>query len=416
MSLKTKLNLISYFDTAEWTKTAGTGTISEDTTNYIKSKALKITTSTDTAETTIQKNISPVLDYDANFAILILYIDDVTKLNLLHFIIFTNSSTSKYYEKFANRFNLKTGWNIIVIRKQDLTPQGGATSWDGINRIKVGASSLSGQTVNVTFTALYFTKNLSSKGQVLLTHDDSNSTDYTIAKPKLDSCNLRGNFFTIINNIGAQSYYTTQPQLDEMYEVGHDICSHTISHPTLTSLDAPTLQHELVGSYKQLMDWGFVRSADILAPPGGIVNDVVLSEIKKTYALTRSYAATYQNKSGESSPLINNHFMKVGICGRDYLTLANAKAYVDKMVTQKFPGILTFHKLETTASTPDNWATSDYNELMDYIKTYIDMDTLENITLSELKNLIWKPIIKGKMLKQFNKLKYNDFTKIVSIY
>ncbi|MCB0830963.1 MAG: polysaccharide deacetylase family protein, partial [Solirubrobacterales bacterium] len=53
-------------------------------------------------------------------------------------------------------------------------------------------------------------------------------------------------------NLKSEGSDLSSKQVRKMYMAGWEIGSHTITHPDLTTVDAATLEHELVGSKTQL--------------------------------------------------------------------------------------------------------------------------------------------------------------------
>ncbi|MCQ2203402.1 MAG: polysaccharide deacetylase family protein [Bacteroidales bacterium] len=71
------------------------------------------------------------------------------------------------------------------------------------------------------------------------TFDDNLPNQFTIAVPMLEKYNFRGTFYPIINNVDDWQI------LQNMAANGHEIGSHTMSHPALGSLSPDSLEYEL---------------------------------------------------------------------------------------------------------------------------------------------------------------------------
>jgi peptidoglycan/xylan/chitin deacetylase (PgdA/CDA1 family) len=387
----TKINPISLFNDGTWTISAGTGTAVDDTTNYVKTKALKVTPTNDQVPTVIQKTINPILNIDGNFIFLRVYISSRAAVYELLATVFTENGTLKYYQKKWNQYCFVEGWNILVIKKEECTAYGGATTFKGISKIKLSVSTVTGSSLFVTFGGLYHTRDMCDKGKIILTFDDNTGTDPTIVKTKLDEYGLKATFFVITTRPGTQSYYPTWEDYTQLYNEGHDVSPHTQNHWNLTTLDDETLDYELTESKKVILEKGFTRSADVFASPGGNVNPHVLQKIQKLFKLHRGVrSGSSTSNCGETKPLVNPYFLKVRYIGRDYANLSQAEAFIDEIIAQKGIGILVMHKQETTPSNADNWNIPDFNSLIDYIGSYVSSGVLDNITMSQLKNYIWE--------------------------
>lgn len=103
----------------------------------------------------------------------------------------------------------------------------------------------------------------SSKRERLLsiTFDDGALDNYTQAFPALEDAGLKATFFVLSGCMGRTyraSYYETptmvEGQVKELSSCGHEIGSHSISHPHLTQLARQEIMAELRGSKQQLED------------------------------------------------------------------------------------------------------------------------------------------------------------------
>jgi peptidoglycan/xylan/chitin deacetylase (PgdA/CDA1 family) len=103
----------------------------------------------------------------------------------------------------------------------------------------------------------------SSKRERLLsiTFDDGALDNYTHAFPALEDAGLKATFFVVSGCMGGTykaSYYETptmgEGQVKELSDRGHEIGSHSVSHPHLTQLPRQEMMAELRGSKQQLED------------------------------------------------------------------------------------------------------------------------------------------------------------------
>jgi peptidoglycan/xylan/chitin deacetylase (PgdA/CDA1 family) len=82
---------------------------------------------------------------------------------------------------------------------------------------------------------------------VVLSFDDGYLGQYLYAMPILEEQGWGGQL-----NLKAEGSDLSSKQVKKMYRAGWEIASHTITHPDLTTLDAATLEQELVGSKEML--------------------------------------------------------------------------------------------------------------------------------------------------------------------
>ena len=103
---------------------------------------------------------------------------------------------------------------------------------------------------SVTFAGLYAalagTRPLPAK-PVLLTFDDGNRDNYSVAFPILRRHHLVATFFVVTKMVGRPPALTWQ-QLSEMSGAGMTVASHTVSHLDLRTLSSGRLRYELIDS------------------------------------------------------------------------------------------------------------------------------------------------------------------------
>jgi peptidoglycan/xylan/chitin deacetylase (PgdA/CDA1 family) len=119
-------------------------------------------------------------------------------------------------------------------------------------------------------------QNSNGKRGVVITFDDGNASDYTIATPLLKKYGLKAVFFVIVSRVG-QKGYVNWDQLAKMQSDGMSIQSHSLTHPYLSEISPDALYLELHGS-KEGIEKNLSASADVrfLAIPGGFFSTDVL--------------------------------------------------------------------------------------------------------------------------------------------
>ena len=86
---------------------------------------------------------------------------------------------------------------------------------------------------------------------VILTFDDGYQDNYLYAEPLLRDYGFKGTFNIITSKIG-QPEYMTEEEIVALDKMGHELSSHTVTHPDLATLTGAKLQTELVDSKKYL--------------------------------------------------------------------------------------------------------------------------------------------------------------------
>ena len=107
-------------------------------------------------------------------------------------------------------------------------------------------------TVDLTTASQILTGKLQGPAKpMVITFDDNNPEQYTVALPILLKDHLMAVFFLITNRLNNKSFITAD-KVKEMSADGMDIESHTVTHRVLTLLPTSELDKELVDSKKAL--------------------------------------------------------------------------------------------------------------------------------------------------------------------
>jgi len=136
------------------------------------------------------------------------------------------------------------------------------------------------------------------KKPVLITFDDTDEEQYTIAAPELKKYGFKGVFFIMTVSIG-RPHYMTSDQIKSLSNAGHVIASHTWDHQNfkrytaedwITQVDKPTKHLEEITGKK----------ITYFAYPFGLWNADGIPELKK-----RGFKAAFQlsAKRDEKEPL-----------------------------------------------------------------------------------------------------------------
>jgi len=86
---------------------------------------------------------------------------------------------------------------------------------------------------------------------VILTFDDGYQDNYLYAEPVLENYGFKATFNIITDDIG-QAEYMTPEEVIALSKKGHELASHTVSHPSLEQLSGDALMSELVDSKSAL--------------------------------------------------------------------------------------------------------------------------------------------------------------------
>jgi peptidoglycan/xylan/chitin deacetylase (PgdA/CDA1 family) len=135
----------------------------------------------------------------------------------------------------------------------------------------------------------------------IFTFDDGHVSNYECAIPILSSFGLSSIFFVTVNWIGTAKYLTWQ-QVRTIQSQGHEIGSHTLSHPMLTRCSDVELENEILGSKSLLENQLGVPTRSISFPGGRYDRRVVEACQKAGYG--RIYTSDPYSFSIDGVPLL----------------------------------------------------------------------------------------------------------------
>lgn len=186
--------------------------------------------------------------------------------------------------------------------------------------------------------------------------DDAHPEVYTKWKPIADT---KGINITIGVKTGlvGQSGIATLDQLKELQNDGHEIVSHTKTHPKLQDLTDSDLESELKDSHDWLVANGFNKGSNILVYPYGITS----TDTRIKNAARKYYDYGIDNKLSYNFMPVDNFF--IGRKDSDNNDLANLKAEVDTVLSNK--GLLVF----MSHSARTDFDSDKISQLIDYIKS-----------------------------------------------
>lgn len=129
-----------------------------------------------------------------------------------------------------------------------------------------------------------------NRGIVSIVFDDGLANVYQNALPIMNQYGFKSTQYIVSGAIGSQTKLDlpamTKAQISTMYKGGHEIGSHTVNHPDLTSLNTAKLNSELSNS-KKTLDVSY-SPVNNFAIPFGRYNDTVIVAAKKYYGSART--------------------------------------------------------------------------------------------------------------------------------
>ena len=134
-------------------------------------------------------------------------------------------------------------------------------------------------------------------GALSLTFDDGPGTHYSSAIPALNARGFQGTFFvTTTNATSGTGGYAPWDNWRAAASMGHEIGSHTKTHPDLTTLAPAAMQDEIVGS-KTVIDAQITSQKCVSFDyPYGSYNNSVVSVVQQTYIAARTVWCSFNSE------------------------------------------------------------------------------------------------------------------------
>ena len=162
-------------------------------------------------------------------------------------------------------------------------------------------------------------------GAYVFTFDDALSSQQIYAAPYLDQVGFKGSFYLVTKWI---SDATTTPEVGEpstwkgwkaVADSGHEIGSHTLTHPDLVTLSPDSADKELAGSALLIREKLGITPVT-LAYPYNSRNADVTARMRKTYLAAREYQSTYGDVAGGANTAeAMNKFTDAAVTSRKLL-------------------------------------------------------------------------------------------------
>lgn len=137
----------------------------------------------------------------------------------------------------------------------------------------------------------------------VMTFDDGHITQYYNGLSILDKYKVKATFYIVTDYIDIKKNYMTWNQVDEIYKKGHDIASHTRTHPKLENLKYETQETEILESKKILQEKGY--NSNSIAYPYGSFNEDTLKILEESNYLVGRAIETWKRRDKRPSTINN---------------------------------------------------------------------------------------------------------------
>jgi len=185
-----------------------------------------------------------------------------------------------------------------------------------------------------------------NRGIVSIVFDDGLANVYQNALPIMNQYGFKSTQYIVSGAIGSRTKLDlpamTKTQISTMYKAGHEIGSHTVNHPDLTSLSTAKLNSELSNSKKALnVSYSPVNN---FAVPFGRYNDTVIAAVKKYYGSART------SDGGENTLIGFDQYRLKTQYVTNTTTLAEVESWLAQAVQDKAWLIILYHNVANGGS------------------------------------------------------------------
>ncbi len=168
--------------------------------------------------------------------------------------------------------------------------------------------------------------------------------------------------------------YLTPPQVQQLQAEGHEVSSHTKTHPDLTTLTIPQATDEITASRTALQNIG-ITPLNTFVYPYGATNASLEQVVKNA-----GYLAARTVEPGYNTKATNRYALRVQNVGVG-TTLDDVKGWVTTALADHTWLILVFHQVDLSA---DAYGTTPalFQQMVDYVKTQpIQIRTMDSVQL-----------------------------------
>jgi peptidoglycan/xylan/chitin deacetylase (PgdA/CDA1 family) len=266
---------------------------------------------------------------------------------------FKMSDGTTKYVWLGSPFRSSTGWTKF--QKQFAAPAGAVSLTMFHELYSVGWVISDDYGLN-TFAYQGFNRPI-----ITITDDDGYTSFNKYGLPLLNQYGFKSTDYIITNDPNRGSSYVNNAMIQDLYNSGQEIGSHSITHPDLTTLTSSQLENELGSSQAYLQNLLGVAVPNF-ASPYGSYNQQVLDSAKNYYRSFRTVDSGYNAK---------NNFDPYHILVQNLhsnTTLAEFQSWVDTAKATNTWLVLVYHQTDPNATDTYNTFPSDFNAQLNVIK------------------------------------------------
>lgn len=187
---------------------------------------------------------------------------------------------------------------------------------------------------------------------ITVTFDDGWESVYSQAAPILSEYNIQTTQY-ILPGVYDSHTYISLDQAKSLKGAGHEIASHTMTHPVLTTIPENDVVYQLTASKASLHKSGLVDGTMHFAAPETAVNASVAGYIKKYYASHRNTYANFSDGIDQYDINIRNEtpfdqYEILAFSVKNTTTTAELNAAIDYARNNNGWLVLVYHQVDTT--------------------------------------------------------------------
>jgi peptidoglycan/xylan/chitin deacetylase (PgdA/CDA1 family) len=202
-----------------------------------------------------------------------------------------------------------------------------------------------------------------AEGLVSITLDDGYSSHYTLARPALNERGLRATYYLIADGLRGWwgPDFLSAGDAGNLAADGHEIGSHSVTHPDLRQSSDAALEQELSGSQDYLVANAGVSDVPSFASPYGAYDERTLTATKKYYVSHRT--VHWYHNYRDTDPFLLGVFMV-----ERTTSVAALQAQIDLALANKTWLVICYHKLSIGAPA-EQWDSTldDFIAVLDYL-------------------------------------------------
>jgi len=370
-----------------YTKTAGTGTFSDDTSDFlIYNQSIKLVTLNDGSTNTITSGaISPVINVDGRQIVVWAQVDDLSAISAINIQLSSDAFAANNMSFVLGNSNTENsqpfrdgGW-VRFILNWGAGTETGTVDRAAIDTIRFNITDDSSGVLTANIQMVAFMDEPPTH-IVTFTFDDAFVTDLTEAAAYMARYGFKATSHLIEANIGGASRLTLA-DLQELRDMfGWDISPHHQTNPSGQSEAEYLVTCESTKRF--LLENGFHEAQDFWSQPNGEFRNNEDTTNKKLYRTVR----TITNDLGqETIPAADRYFLR-SKAWRETDTQAAIEALITSAQTNNTWLILGTH--EIVASSPG--ATSILRSIFQGVVDFCNTNNINVMSMSQAVNFINK--------------------------